>query len=95
MHDAKHVVAKARRAARTRRTQQTKTVAAAPEYLRARVAREAPLPEVSVVGNDRELLAVVGHTLRRAGQDEGLPDDLFAVLMEMMVPAWHSEWSRP
>lgn len=59
------------------------------------VEREAPLPAVSVVGDDKELLAVVGHALRRAGQDEGLPDDLFAVLMEMVVPAWHPEWSRP
>lgn len=95
IHDAKYVVGKARRGARTRKDRQTKPVAAAPPYFRERVARGEDLPAVNLVGKDKELLAVVGHVLRRAGTDEGLPPELFSELMEMMLPAWDSERRRP
>ena len=111
--DAAHATNKARTDAQTKghpaAVQQQEAMAAAPVYLKQRVAQAQELPGVRVVeaGEDEELAACVKYALGLEGgggvvlegQQElavGMLPEVFVELLELLVPKWDpSRKGRP
>lgn len=81
--------------------QQQKAVAAAPPYLKQRVVEEEELPRVEVVTvsqDNKKLVACVKYALGLEGgggveiegqaATEGMVEDVFVALCELLVPTW-------
>lgn len=104
--DATHTIRKAQHdsAGRTRGEVRRKVIAAAPEYLRGRVAQGSkPLPHVQVNEEDEQKeeeerrQAMLAYVLGLAYGEKGagLPGDVFVELLELMVPRWDTGARRP